>query len=103
MLQQFMEYQDNGGTMSISEWVNDGRYDKSLAGETNLSLYNLLHHSEIDLDILMIAVQARILQVEADGKDNMKYTYTTLQSFKMIIGQAIMEIKVRGEKGDRGS
>ncbi len=29
-LQQFNQYQNNGGSMSLSQWEMDGRYDKSL-------------------------------------------------------------------------
>jgi hypothetical protein len=30
--QQYAGYLRNGGSMSIEEWENDGRYDRSLAG-----------------------------------------------------------------------
>jgi len=92
-IQQYNEYKANGGTMSFTEWVSDGRHDRSLdpeCDESTASLYNLLDHQEEQLDRLLTAVQERILTVYPD-KLLMADTYTDLCAWAKIIEAAIKE------------
>lgn len=99
---QFNEYVSNGGTMTIEQWENDGRFDRDLAGliphfydkKTLLFVWDLLGSAKTISD----ARQTISETIEDNSKDFQKIVEGCREALIDMVGTFEYDGQTEGEK-----